>query len=92
MALLEIDYLDYLVTAADANDNSFVVNAPHSYQAEKSYVIEVVTGTFQFCLGQAVGANSPVHAAGAKLVFTALANIPIFYKAGLTGHTFTVGF
>lgn len=91
MADLKIEYLDYLVTAPDANDNSFVVDAPHSYQGEKTYTIEVVTGTLQVCVGQIVQANTPVHATGAKFVVTALAKTKIYYKAG-AGDTFIVGF
>ena len=92
MAHLEIGYLDYLVQAPDALDNSFVVNSPHSYQQEKTYVIEVVAGSIQFCFGQPVQAQSPIHSAGAKIVFTALAKTKIYYKANAGGDQFTVGF
>ena len=92
MALLEIDYTPYQVTAPDIADNSFVVVSPHSYQAEKPYIIEVVTGSVQFCLGQAVGANSPVIAAGEKIVLTGLAKTPIYYKAVAAGDKFTITF
>lgn len=91
MADLSIDYLDYLVTAPDALDNSFVVDAPHSYQGEKTYTIEVVTGTLQICVGKIVQANSPVHAAGSKFVVTVTAKTKVYYKAG-AGDTFIVGF
>ncbi len=92
MALLEIPYTPYQVSAPDALDQSFVVVSPHSYQAEKPYIIEVTSGNVQFCLGQPVGANSPTYAAGEKVILTGLARTPIYYKAGAPGDTFNVTF
>jgi hypothetical protein len=94
MAQIEIDYLDYLVTAPDALDNSFIINrtlAPKNQ--EHSLVIEVVAGSIQFCLGQVVQANSPIHATGAKIVFTIYGGrVPVFYKASAGSDQFIVGY
>lgn len=92
MALLEIEYLDYLVTAPDALDQSFVVATGHTYETEKTYVFEVKSGTIQFCMGQPVGANSPIHEAGDKIIFTILGDTHFYYKASAAGASFIVGF
>ena len=92
MAKLEIDYLPYEVAAPDTADNSFVVVSPQSYGSEFTYTLEVTSGSIQFCMGQAVGANSPVYASGAKIVLTSLGKAEIFYKAASGTDTFIVGF
>jgi len=92
MAHLDIDYLDYLVVAADTADNSFGVSAPIEDVADHTFTIEVTVGNVQFCVGQPVGANSPVHAVGSKLILTNHGRRNIYYKAGAPSDAFIVGF
>lgn len=92
MAHLNIDYLDYLVIAADTADNSFTVGIGHSLEFEKTYTIEVTVGSLQFCVGQVVGAQSPIHTVGDKIIITSIKNTPIFYKAVGSSDAFIVGF
>ncbi len=93
MAHLDIDYLDYLVSAPDAADNSFGVHAPLPEGTnEHPFVIEVKSGNVQFCVGQPVGPDSPIHPAGDKLVMSNINRRTIYYKAGSPGDSFIVGF
>ncbi len=92
MANIDVDYLPYMITAPDALDNSIVITAPHSYQSEKPYIIEVISGLIQFRLGAPAGANSPSYTVGSKIVLTGLSKTPIFYKAGSGGDQFIVTF
>ncbi len=93
MAEIVVDYLDYLVTAPDALDNFVTVERTLSpKESDQAMTIEVVAGTFQFCTGQAVGANSPSHGAGSKIVFSIFRDRPLFFKAAAGGDTFILGF
>jgi hypothetical protein len=94
MAHENITYLDWLVTAPDAADNSFGISAPLGDNTDniQTFTVEVVSGSIQICVGQAVGANSPVHAEGDKFVVSNVNRRTIYYKAAAGGNTFIVGF
>ena len=85
-------YHPYTLASPDALDNSFIMDGAHSYQAEKTYVIEVISGSFTFCVGQVVQPNSTTYTAGAKIVLTALAKTKIFYKASAGGDQMSITF
>lgn len=94
MVHTDIDYLDYQITSPDALENTFAVSAPlgdNNFNMHP-FVIEVVAGTLQFCVGQPIGANTPIHAAGAKLVMTNVNRRTIYYKTGAGGDQFIIGF
>lgn len=92
MANINIDYLDYEITGPDTADNSFSVSAKKGNSNEHTFVIEVTAGTVQFCVGQPVGANSPFHTVGAKLVMTNLNEGLVYYKCAAGTDSFIVGF
>jgi hypothetical protein len=90
MALLNIDYLPYLVVAADGADHSIIIDAPHSYQAEKKYKIVVTVGTIQFCVGGLVKAQSPVYAVDDVLEITVIGKTEIHYNAAAATNAFII--
>ena len=93
MAHENVSYLDYLITAPDTNDNSFSVSAPITEDTnEHTFLMEVTVGSIQFCVGQPVGAKSPVHAVGSKLLMTNTKRRTIFYKAASANDAFIIGF
>ena len=94
MAHENITYLDWEVTAPDANDNSFGISAPLGDNKDnvQTFTIEITSGEVKFCVGQPVGANSPAHATGDKFVISNVNRRTIYYKGAVGTETFIVGF
>ena len=93
MAEIIIDYLDYLVVAADTNDNFLTFQRTLGPKdSPQALVIEVTVGSVQFCVGQPVQANSPVHAAGDTIVLSVYKGRGLYFKAATISDAFTISY
>ena len=58
----------------------------------REYTIEVITGSFKFCVGKAISAENPLYAAGDKVILTMSEEHKLRFLATAQNNVFNIAY